>query len=148
MNPKLVGMFLVILAVVLAAGTLAAGMENFSAAKNYSRYSAVYLSSGDMYFGVLSWAPKPHLSNVWLIQRQVDQSNQTQLSVAQFTKAFWSPVDEIYFNPKQIVWWSRLRNDSQMVMAMNNPALLQQQQQYAPQAASPQDSAPKPADKK
>ncbi len=135
-NPKLIGLVLVVLAVLLAIAILGAALGSFSARKDYSPYSAVYLSNGDMYFGVLSWMPKPHLSNVWLLQRQVDGNNQPQFSVAQFTKAFWSPVDQIFLNPKQIVWWSRLRNDSQLVKAMSDPSLFQQEQQTAPQTNS------------
>lgn len=101
-----------------------------------SSYSAVYLSNGDMYFGALSWFPKPRLSNVWVVQKQTDQNNQQQLNIAQFTKAFWAPMDEIYLNPKEIVWWSRLRSDSQIARIMDNPSVVQQQQQLPPAATS------------
>ncbi len=146
---KLIGILLLVAAVFLLAafgvwlGSAFSGGWNRNA---YSPYSAVYLSNGDMYFGALSWFPKPRLSNVWLLQRQVDGNNQPQFSVAEFTKAFWAPVDEIYLNPKQIVWWSRLRNDSQLALVMNNPSLLdQQQQQSASTSTFKGQSTPPPA---
>lgn len=134
MMPKkllIIGITLVVVAVLvlIALGIwLGSAISGGSNKIAVSPYSAVYLSNGDMYFGILSWFPKPHLSKVWILQRQADQNNQSQLSVAEFTKAFWGPVDEIYLNSKQIVWWSRLRSDSQFVRAINNPSLVEQQQ--------------------
>src|SRR3989344_724053 len=119
---------LVLIALGIWLGSVISGGSNKAVA---SPYSAVYLSNGDMYFGVLSWVPNPHLSNVWVLQKQTDQNNQQQLGIIKFDKAFWSPVDEIELNSKQIVWWSRLRNDSQLVRAINNPALVEQQQQQS-----------------
>ncbi len=128
-----IGILLILVAIVAMIGIgvwLGSNIGGSSASKvGASPYSAVYLANGDMYFGLLSWFPKPHLSNVWLIQRTVDKNNQQQVGVAQFTKAFWAPMDEISLNPSQIVWWTRLQNSSQLVQAMENPSLLQQQQQ-------------------
>ncbi len=147
------GISLVVVAVVIMIsvgvwlGSVIGGGSNKVVA---SPYSAVYLSNGDMYFGVLSWFPRPRLSNVWLLQRQVDKDNQPQISVGQFTKAFWAPMDELSLNPKEIVWWVRLRNDSQLAQAMKNPPVdQQQQQQQQPQAATnaPKSSGQEPAAK-
>ena len=100
-----------------------------------SEYSAVYLSTGDIYYGIFSWFPLPHLTNVWSLQRSADQNNQPQLSIAPFKQAFWGPVDEIYLNPKQIIFWTRLRNDSQVLKVLKNPNSLQSQSQQP--ASSP-----------
>jgi len=132
---------LVLVAVVVVAYLwvwLGSFLMNGGFVKNTSAYSAVYLSNGDMYFGVLSWFPAPHLSKVWLLQRQVDQNNQPQTNIAEFSKAFWAPTDDIYLNSKQIIWWSRLRNDSKLAAAMDNPSILMQQQQQATSTSSPQ----------
>ena len=98
-----------------------------------SKYSAVYFATGDIYYGILSWFPSPRLTNVWMLQRSVDQNNQPQVAVAPFNRAFWGPVDEIRLNPKQIVFWTKLRNDSQVIKFIENPNLLQQQQPAAQQ---------------
>ncbi|MBU6500209.1 MAG: hypothetical protein KGJ89_00010 [Patescibacteria group bacterium] len=93
-----------------------------------SEFSAVYLSTGDIYFGKLDWFPWPRMKNVWFLQRTVDQQNQAQLGVAPFASAFWGPVDEVYLNPKEIVLWTSLRNDSQLAQALANPSALKQAQ--------------------
>ncbi len=134
MFPKkfaLTGILLIVVAVFIIIGIgiwLGSAISGGSSKVTASQYSAVYLSNGDMYFGSLSWFPKPRLSNVWLIQRTVDKDNQQQVGVAQFNKAFWAPMDEINLNPKEIVWWTRLQSNSELVKAMDNPSLLQQQQ--------------------
>ncbi len=111
---------LLLIAVILLAAWLAVsiGREGKS---GESAYSAVYLVTGDIYFGKLTLFPRPHLRNVWFIQRGVDQQNQPQLGVAALKNAFWGPVDEIYLNPKNIVFWTKLRSDSQLAKALDNP---------------------------
>ncbi|MBI4086284.1 MAG: hypothetical protein HY433_03550 [Candidatus Liptonbacteria bacterium] len=99
-----------------------------------SEYSAVYLSTGDIYYGILSWFPLPRLTNVWSLQRSGDQNN-PQIALVAFKNSLWGPVDEIRLNPKQIIFWTRLRNDSQVLKAIRNPDSLQPQAQQP--AASP-----------
>lgn len=91
-----------------------------------SPYSAVYLTTGDIYFGKLSWFPSPHLTDAWVLQRSQNAQGQTQLGVAPFASSFWKPVNEIDLNPQQIVFWTRLRNDSQLAQAIANPSSVQQ----------------------
>ncbi len=155
MFPKkfaLTGILLIVVAVFIIIGIgiwLGSAISGGSSKVTASQYSAVYLSNGDMYFGSLSWFPKPRLSNVWLIQRTVDKDNQQQVGVAQFNKAFWAPMDEINLNPKEIVWWPRLQSNSELLQAMDNPSLLQQQQAQQPPAATnaPKSSGQEPAAK-
>lgn len=91
-----------------------------------SKYSAVYMATGDIYFGELHWFPKPHLTNVWFLQKSVSADNQTSFGVAPFRSAFWGPADEIYLNPSQIIFFTNLRNDSQVVRVLDNSALVNQ----------------------
>jgi hypothetical protein len=133
---KLIVIVIVIVIVLVAVGVgiglrLLAGQNPAGA----SEYSAVYLTTGDIYFGKLSWFPWPHMKNVWFLQRTVNQQNQTQLGVAPLSSAFWKPIDEIYLNPKEIILWTSLRNDSQLAQALANPAALQP-------ASVPQETAP------
>lgn len=88
-----------------------------------SPYSAVYLTTGDIYFGKLSWFPKPRLTNVWFVQRTVDGQNQSRLGITPFTSAFWGPADALDLNPKQIVFSARLKAESDVVKAIENPSL-------------------------
>ena len=108
-----------------------------------SKYSAVYLSTGDIYYGALSWFPSPRLAGAWLLQRGVDKNNQPQLAVVPFANAFWGPVGDVYLNPKEIIFWTKLRNDSQIVKLIENPNSLQQQ----PLAETPKEPVAPPLKK-
>jgi hypothetical protein len=125
MNKRLILIFiLIVIVIIILAGWLALTLMR-SNESGPSAYSAVYLSTGDIYFGKLSWFPRPHLKEVWYLQRGVDQQNQPQLGIAQFKNAFWGPMDEIYLNPKEIIFWTSLRKDSQLAKAFANPAGIQ-----------------------
>ena len=89
-----------------------------------SGYSAVYMTSGDIYFGTLHWFPRPYLADALYVVRNTTQSGQTQLGLTAFKSAFWSPVGEIDFNPEQVLFTAPLRNDSQIIQAIQNPASL------------------------
>jgi len=129
-SKKLLIILLIILVVVLGLGIWLGvkilGRENPEAP---SKYSAVYLQTGDIYFGELSWFPWPLLKNVWLIQRSVDQQNQVQLGVVPLKNSFWGPIDKIYLNPREIVFWTYLKKNSQLVKFLDNPNLLESQNQ-------------------
>jgi len=76
-------------------------------------YWAVYLNTGDIYFGKLSLFPRFSLSDVWFLQRNADDA-QNYLSIAKFDDAFWGPQDKIYINEKNIIWKTKLREDGQV----------------------------------
>ena len=97
-----------------------------------SPYSVVYLADGEIYFGKLSWFPKPHIADPWTIQRNVDKDNKVQTSIIEVNKVAWSPVDELYLNEKQIMAWSALRADGDMAKLLANPQAMQQAQQQTP----------------
>lgn len=82
---------------------------------NSSPYSAVYLKTGDIYFGKLSWFPRVKIENPWFLQRTVDEKNETRIGVAPLADAFWKPVNEIFLNRSEIVFWTRLQSDSQVI---------------------------------
>lgn len=112
-----------------------------------SAYSAVYLSTGDIYFGELSWFPIPTLRNVWYLQRTTDETGKPTVGIAPLTGAFWGPIDSVRLNPKDVVLVTRLRNDSQVTKALANPASLTPavQPQPAAQRPTPQPSSTEPA---
>ena len=113
----------VVIALAAWAGFWIAGMQSGSANPDApSPYSAVYLSTGDIYFGKLSWFPSPRMTDVWFIQRNQDQSGQTQVSFVPMKSVFYGPMDEINFNAQDIVFSTRLKNSSQIVAAMENPS--------------------------
>lgn len=95
-------------------------------------YWAVYLNTGDLYFGKLSTFPKLSLSDVWFIQRN-PQDDKNPLSLAKFEQTFWGPEDKIYLNEKDVVWKTKLRADSQVVNFIKNPSTPQTQIQPSTQ---------------
>lgn len=121
MTKKII-IFLAIIVVLFLALT-AWLLPKIGGAKNSSpsSYSAVYLRTGDVYFGKLSWFPKPQLSNVWLLQRSVDEENNPQVGVVPLDEVFWGPIDKIYFNASEVVFWTSLRNDSPVIELIDKP---------------------------
>ena len=85
-------------------------------------YWAVYLNTGDIYFGKLSHFPFLSLSDVWFFQRNANDA-QNPLSVAKFTNALWGPQDKIYLNEKNIIWKAKLKEDSQILNFIKNSEL-------------------------
>lgn len=83
-------------------------------------YWAVYLDTGDLYFGKLNYFPKLSLSDAYLLQRN-EQNQQNPFSISKFSNAFWGPEERIYINKDNIVWKTKLKNDSQIVNFIKNP---------------------------
>lgn len=98
-------------------------------------YYAVYLKTGDLYFGQLSRFPSFGLSHVYLLQ--VDTQNQKNpVNVQKFSNVFWGPEDFIKINREEVVWSSRLRDDSQLVrLIQTNPELTAPAESTAPASA-------------
>jgi len=68
--------------------------------------------------------PREYISDALYVVRSSNQSGQSQLGLAAFKSAFWSPVGDIYINPTQDLFTAPLRNDSQIIQAIENPSLL------------------------
>ena len=86
-----------------------------------SKFSAVYLENGDIYFGKLSWFPRLNLSGTWFIQRNTNQAGASELNINPFTGIFWGPDSKIYLNPDRVVFVVKLRTDSQVAKILENP---------------------------
>jgi len=130
MSKKIIGAGLALVVILLTlVAVLTVKYWRVRGEPSVSSYTAVYMASGDIYFGKMHWFPRPRLTNVWYLQRSVNQQNQPQLSLAKFQDVFWGPVDEIYLNSDQVLFWTSLRSDSQVVKAFVNPSLLEQQAQ-------------------
>lgn len=138
--------FLALVAIVIGLGVWAGivltgkWMERPAGA---SPYAAVYMSSGDIYYGKLSWNPAPHLTDVWYLQKTNGENGNFQFAVVPMTGVFWEPSDEITLNPQQIIFWTYLSVGSPVVQAIENPALFErhnasQQSSTPPTATSTQ----------
>lgn len=106
-------------------------------------WSAVYLRTGDLYFGKLVHFPSFGLKQVYLFQ--VNRENQqSPLSVQRFKNVFWGPEDFIQINRDDVVWSAELRSDSDLVkLVETNPDLLAPQSASQPQAQEPSTEKPK-----
>lgn len=92
-------------------------------------YYAVYLNTGDLYFGKLDYFPKLSLNDVYLLQ-QNSEDQQNPLSITKFENAFWGPKDKIYLNDEAIVWKVKLKKDSQLLRVIKAGQPVQPQSQF------------------
>ncbi len=91
----------------------------------YRPYSAVYLSTGDIYYGKLSYFPQMKLYSPWFIQKTEDG----QLALSKFADAVWKPGDAITISRDKIVFITRLESDSPVIDAIDGKQSSQQYQQ-------------------
>lgn len=91
-----------------------------------SGYWAVYLDTGDIYFGKLSVFPTVSLSDAYLLQLTGDQNN--PFVFHKFSESVWGPEDRIYINRDNVVWKTRVSDASQLNQIFQNPAAFRNQQ--------------------
>lgn len=96
-----------------------------------SSYYAVYLRTGELYFGKLSFFPSFKLKNVYLLQLNA-QNNQNPVSIQKLTNVFWGPEDYLKINKDNIVWYTRISPQSQLVSFFEGNLNPQQQQNVLP----------------
>ena len=131
MSKRLVGLVVAVVVVLIIVGVWVGVKLTQPADQKASAYTAVYLTSGDVYFGKLRWFPWPHLKDVWLLQQGVGADGKAQFGVVPFTSAFWGPTNKVYLNMREVLFWAHVRADSEIAKGMENPAAVQQQQQAA-----------------
>ena len=115
----MVAVFLIGVGILVGTHVSGVGAAGNNAA--LSPYSAVYLSTGDVYFGVLDWSPSPHIENPWFLQRSTNAQGQATIGVYPLNQVAWGPAGSIYFNSQQIIFWTRLSSTSTVAEAMANP---------------------------
>lgn len=118
-------LWLVVAIVLLIVGVWLGSKLN-SLTSDTSKYSAVYLTTGDIYFGELSMFPKVKLKNSWHLDRGVDENNQPQVGLTEMNKVFWGPSGTLYLNRDSIVYSSPLRSDSEVIKALTGQVSQQQ----------------------
>ena len=107
-----------------------------------SQYSAVYLRTGEVYFGKLVRFPYFGLKNVYSLQATGDQQN--PIRIQKFADSFWGPEDYIKINRDEVVWYTKLKSESQLnQLFATNPNLVPQQQ-AGQQFQQPTQQAPAP----
>jgi len=120
----------VLLTVVIVLLVALLGLLVFKWSSNSStpKLTAVYLKTGDLYFGELTSFPTFGLKNPYLFT--VDQQNKDNpVNVQKFSKIFWGPEDFIRINRDEVVWTATLRADSNLTKLIEtNPDLIPPQQ--------------------
>lgn len=129
---KILLLLVIVLIVVIIA--IFIGKEFFGEPQFY----AVYLRTGDLYFGRLTTFPKFGLKQVYLIQVNRDNA-QSPLSIQKFSNVFWGPSDYLKINRNEVVWMTKLNPDGQLAQLIKtNPNLI-------PPPQTPGSAPPPPA---
>ncbi len=122
-----------ILLVLVAILSIALGIILYWQKVGFERpYYAVYLNTGDLYFGRLGYFSKSSLSDVYYLQRNPEDSR-NPLSVLKLENSFWGSEDKIYINSDAVVWKTKLRKDGELLNYIKNPQAFRQFQ--SPQQA-------------
>ena len=117
---KKLGVAIVLVVVVVV------GVVLWKVAFRSSEYHAIFLQTGDLYFGKLTRFPNFGLKNVYLLQVNPENTG-APLSVQRFQNIFWGPQDYIKINREQVVWSTELSSTSQLAeLLRTNPDLLPQ----------------------
>ncbi len=97
-------------------------------------YHAVYLQTGDMYFGELVTFPRFGLKNVHVLQ--LGQGD-TPPSIQKLTDAVWGPKNFIEINRSQVVWTAELDTTKELgTFLTQGPSALQESVAPIPQENS------------
>ncbi len=103
------------------------GGKSLFAGKENGGYSAVYMVSGDIYFGKLSSFPSLTLADAYTLQRNQDE--QTPFTLVKFKDAFWGPAGDISLNEDSVLWIAELDVNSPIWKNIQQ----QQDQEKSPQ---------------
>ena len=126
--PKKIKIILSILALIVVGGSISLAAlsvykpEALRSALNNAfnkPYSAVYLSTGEIYIGKLSTFPKLALSDVYLLQvvPNPDDATQKAFQLAPLKDSLWAP-DRIYLNDEQVIFIAPVREDSEVAKTL------------------------------
>ncbi len=106
--------FLILLLVAALAALGYVLWQYQTRAERPETYTAVYMNTGDLYFGRLHLFPSLSLTDVFLLQRnQNDAAN--PLSLAKFSNVFWGPADRLELNRANVVWMTALDDTSKVL---------------------------------
>lgn len=112
--------FLIGVGILVGARIVSNGPSTSDA--SLSPYSAVYLSTGDVYFGILDWSPSPHMEDAWFLEHTTNAAGQSAIGVYPLSQVAWGPTGTVYFNAQDIVFWTRLSSTSSVAQLMANPS--------------------------
>ncbi len=91
----------------------------FYLSRTVDSYYAVYLKTGDLYFGHLRTFPVLTMTDIHYIQQ--NQTDNT-LKVQKFTDSVFAPEDKFTLSRDNIVWIAKLKKDSQVIKVIEQGA--------------------------
>lgn len=117
----------ILLAVVLLLVLVVVALVVWAVAFKPASHYAVFLRTGDLYFGELMRFPSFGLKNVYTLS--VNPNNQqTPISIQRFRNVFWGPQDWLKINRDEVVWVTKLDPQGQLSQLIRtNPELVPQQ---------------------
>ncbi len=138
--------------IVLLVALLGLLVFKWSNGSSKVKLTAVYLRTGDLYFGELTSFPSFGLKHPYLFTVN-QQDKQNPVNVQKFSNIFWGPEDFIRINRDEVVWTADLKPDSNLVkLVQTNPDLVPPAQpqtgQGNPQNGQGTTPAPTPEVKK
>ena len=118
---KLNKILLVVVVLLLIVLGFVMWKPNISKMFSGSSYYAVYMANGDLYFGKIAWYNSSVLSDVRTIQRQeaTGKDQQPSWSLVKFSDVAWGPTGDLRINSKNVMWMTKLGDDSQVVKLIN-----------------------------
>jgi hypothetical protein len=121
MNMSKINKILIIVLVVIVI--VLAGLLVWQKVGSTPSYYAVYLRTGDVYFGRLVRFPAFGLSHIYTLQAN-QNDKQNPFSVQKFSNVFWGPEDFMQLNREEVVWIVKLKADSSLTQLFTtNPEL-------------------------
>lgn len=119
-KPNKINIILIVVCVLLTLALV--GIVVWRVVSERETYHAVFLRTGDLYFGKLVRFPSYGLKNVYFIQATGDQTN--PLSIQRFKNVFWGPEDILWINKKEVVWTTKIDEESGLAKLLKeNPNL-------------------------
>ena len=124
---KMLGIIVIVLVVLLV------GVFTWRWFEGRNAYYAVFLRTGDLYFGKLTRFPSLSLKNVYFIQANPEGS-ESPLSIQKFSNVFWRPEDKLSIPKDAVAWIAKIDKASELAeLLRTNPSL-------TTQAALPQNA--------
>jgi len=114
----------VLLSIIIVLVVALIGIVVYRGWFSESSYYAVYLKTGDLYFGKLQRFPSFGLRNVYLL-RVNESDSQNPFQVQRLKDVFWGPEDYLKINDDEVVWITRLDSQGQLAQLLReNPDLI------------------------
>ncbi len=108
-----------LIALIVVIVVVGFAVINYSPQSAKDAYSAVYLRTGEVYVGKLSFFPNMQLKDAFLIEnvRDPKDSTKTNLQLTPLKNSVWAPP-VIYLNSDQVVFYGPVGEESNVAKAL------------------------------